>query len=387
MATEDDLPYRALGAHIYAGGHTIGVMDEGFAVHAHLEESNFGVETSRRNLGVEVRVGTENWHPEDFAGEVDWLYSNPPCAAWSAGGYKVRKCSCGADAALALDGEVVEHALDCALVREKPEPDKRWEADARVDCARRCFDLIKVVRPHVFTWESVARAADAAPFQKDRVAFCWALGYDVHALLLDVADAGLASHRRRFFFVASDLEFDAEAPSAGALTPRQVWRGLDPGPVVPLGKNEQTVIDVMPPGRGQLSKSFTELVAKAENGYVAGRKMAGRPSFMHRRLAWDEPSFTVAGGQHLYHPEERRSLTVAEQAALLGYPRDYEFVGRPTAQYAQIGKAVTPPAARWLAQQVRRALERAAPVDPDRRSSTMWDFLKGRGKTEWYQPA
>lgn len=381
---------RALGAHVYAGGHTVGVLQAGFAVTHHLEEGNFGAETSRRNLGVEVRVGVENWHPGDFGpggreGHVDWVYTNPPCAAWSAGGYKVRKCTCiaGEEGAPFPDA----HLLDCALMREgPPPPDARWRTDARVDCCRRCFDLVDPVQPLVFSWECVARAAQAADFQRDRVRFCWERGYDVHALLFDGADAGLASRRRRFFFVASRVALEFEAPSVGARTPRQVWEGLDPGPVVPLGKNEQRVIEAMPPGRGQLSKSFTSLIAKVENGYRPGQKMAGRPSFMHRRLAWDEPSFTVAGGQHLYHPEEPRSLTVAEQAALLGYPRGYEFVGRPTAQYAQIGKAVTPPAAKWLADNVMRGLVRGEPTDPLRRRSTMWDFLKGAGRTEWYQP-
>lgn len=376
--------YRALGAHIYAGGHTVGVRRAGFQAETHLEEWTFGVETSKLNLGVEVRVGVENWHPEDFDGHIDWVYSNPPCAAFSAGGYKIRRCTCADEEAQAAPG--FTHALSCALVREKPEPDARWRSDPRIHCTQLCFSLIDAVHPTVFSWECVARAAQAADFQRDRIRFCWDRGYDVNALLFDVADAGLASHRRRFFFVASKVQLEFLKPAVGAKTPREVWEGLDPGPVVPLGKNEQRVIEVMPPGRGQLSKSFTALLAKAENKYVAGQKMAGRPSFMHRRLAWDEPSFTVAGGQHLYHPEEPRSLTVAEQAALLGYPRGYIFVGRPTAQYAQIGKAVTPPAAFWLAENVRRGLERNEPVDPLRRRSTLWDFLKGAGKTEWYQP-
>jgi DNA (cytosine-5)-methyltransferase 1 len=345
----------AIGAHIYAGGHTLGVRAAGFDAPVHLEEWPFGVETSIKNLGVEVRVGRENWRASEFQGCVDWLYSNPPCAAFSMGGTR-----------------------------------KHWSKDARPEYTLQCFALIDDVEPAVFSWECVARAAKAKDFQRERVAFCHERGYDVHAVLLDVADCGLPSRRRRFFFVASRIELDFERPAHAPSTPRIAWSDCDPGPIVPVDPCTDAVLRTMPPGKGSLADHFmlTHSKQTRKEWYQSGHRSSkegvvkGRPGFMNRRLAWDEPAFTVAGGQHLFHPDEPRGLTVREQQLLLGYPADYEFVGTPKQAYAQIGKAVTPPAARWLGRQVFRGLERGDVVRGRKPLTVLWDFLEKRGDGE-----
>lgn len=350
----------ALGAHIYAGGHTVGVRQAGFDAPVHLEEWTFGVETAKRNLGVEVRVGPENWRPREFQGLVNWLYSNPPCAAFSVAGVK--------NGARKAAGANVD----------------RWRADARMQHTLRCFDLVDEVEPDVFSWECVAQAEKAHEFQADRVRFCHERGYDAHCLLLDVADCGLPSRRRRFFFVASRLEFDARRPCSPRSCPREAWAGLDPGPLLPGSKTNIAVLRTMPPGRGDLAEHWTRVNCgtKRQEHDTGGAIAHGRPGFVNKRLGWDEPAFTVAGGQHLFHPDECRPITPAEQAALLGYPRGYEFVGAPSSQYAQIGKAVTPPAGRWLGEQVMRAVTAPHPVVGRRPMAIKWDFLKTGGDGE-----
>ncbi len=345
----------ALGAHIYAGGHTVGVRAAGFDAPVHLEEWTFGVATAIKNLGVEVRVGQENWRAREFQGCVDWLYSNPPCAAWSMAGKR-------------------EH----------------WAKDARPEHTQRCFALIEEVEPAVFSWECVARAAKAKDFQRDRVAYCHERGYDVHAILLDVADCGLPSRRRRFFFVASRIEFDAVRPDKTPSTPRLAWAGVDPGPEVPTDPGTRLVLEGMPTGKGSLADHFmlTRSQQTRKEWYQSGHRSSkegvvkGRPGFMNRRLGWDEPAFTVAGGQHLFHPDEPRSLTVREQQLLLGYPADYEFVCPPKQAYAQIGKAVTPVAARWLGEQVMRAVRHGDPVRGRKPMTVLWDFLDKKNDGE-----
>ncbi len=70
----------ALGVHIFAGGFTVGVMDAGFKVLAHLEDSAYGVSTAVHNFpGLDVRIGRENWQETEFVNKVDLLYANPPC--------------------------------------------------------------------------------------------------------------------------------------------------------------------------------------------------------------------------------------------------------------------------------------------------------------------
>jgi DNA (cytosine-5)-methyltransferase 1 len=50
-------------------------------------------------------------------------------------------------------------------------------------------------------------------------------------------------------------------------------------------------------------------------------------------------------------------LTVEQAAALQGFPRDWQFAGRKTARYRQVGHASPPPVGRALGSAIRAALE------------------------------
>src|SRR5688572_17460201 len=100
----------ALGAYVFAGGFTLGVKNH-FDVQCVYEATPYGVATARRNQPeIPVHVGFENWELPD-ARSVDFVYGNPPCAAWSPAGSKL-------------------------------QPGTRdWRKDDRVDCTRRHFSL------------------------------------------------------------------------------------------------------------------------------------------------------------------------------------------------------------------------------------------------------
>ena len=57
-------------------------------------------------------------------------------------------------------------------------------------------------------------------------------------------------------------------------------------------------------------------------------------------------------------------LTVRMVARLQGFPDDWQFHGRKTAAYRQVGNAFPPPVAKAVAQQIKIALRvnRAVPV-------------------------
>lgn len=341
----------AAGCHIYAGGHTVGVKQAGFDVRLHLEEGSFGAETARRNLGVEVRLNASaeagdfdlvEWWPRDV-GQVDWLFGNPPCAAWStmsAGTTKVR-------------GEKSDY----------------------VGCTERLFALATAARPTVFSWECVTQVLKAGRSYVDRKAAAMRdLGYEVHEVVFDAADCGLPSRRKRFFFVASKVRLEFERPAEPHVTPREAWArtaaaGFDPGPGC-IGGEEVKLLKTMPKGRGRV------------RDYAISVGSSLRPFASNMRLGFDELAPTIAGGAHYYHPEEPRYLTVREQQVLAGYPPDYEFVCSLSQRYLQIGRGVSPPAARWLGRHVAAGLRAGRRA---RRGEVFrWDFLRkegGRGAT------
>jgi len=345
--------FTALGAHIYAGGFTLGVQAAGFKVLGHLEEWEFGVETVRKNLGLEVRTPVEKWHAEEFKGRVDFLYCNPPCASWSAAGIKVKD--------------------------KETRNVKRYLHDGRTQCTELCFTLIPTVQPTVFVWESVAAAMkNGIDFVMDQAALVQKQGYHVYLVLFNGADCGLPQTRKRFFFVASKVRIDFKAPAVPRTTVRQAWRVLK-GKIGEQPKTRKDLVNLlrkMPKGAsGVIAKYFMKAWKGREDEMPRNPKtghVAGRPGFLHQRIPWDGLSPTVTGGQHLYHPDEPRSLTPLEQQVLCGYPPDYEFTGGATAKYAQMAKAVLPPAGEWLARQVLAGLKKNVRIKP---GVTKHDFI------------
>ena len=76
---------------------------------------------------------------------------------------------------------------------------------------------------------------------------------------------------------------------------------------------------------------------------------------VYGRLYWDRPAITItaharnpASGRFV-HPEQDRGLSVREAATLQGFPSGYLFEGTLDQRFRQIGNAVPPPFAAYLA--------------------------------------
>lgn len=77
-----------------------------------------------------------------------------------------------------------------------------------------------------------------------------------------------------------------------------------------------------------------------------------------KRLAWEEPSRTIAFGHreiHI-HPDGRRRLSIYEAMLLQGFPEGFVLKGNLSEQVEQVSNAVPPPLARCIAAAVKRAM-------------------------------
>jgi DNA (cytosine-5)-methyltransferase 1 len=95
--------------------------------------------------------------------------------------------------------------------------------------------------------------------------------------------------------------------------------------------------------------------AKARNGRAVYEDVYGR-------LFWDKPAITItayarnpASGRYV-HPEQQRGLSVREAALLQSFPADYEFAGSMDERFRQVGNAVPPAFAAFIAAHVLRQL-------------------------------
>jgi DNA (cytosine-5)-methyltransferase 1 len=112
---------------------------------------------------------------------------------------------------------------------------------------------------------------------------------------------------------------------------------------------------------------------------VGGSKKHGGPDLgpTRAREAWkglgvDGLGIGDAAPGPLFPVDQRPKLTVRMVARLQGFPDWWEFSGRKTAAYRQVGNAFPPPVARALGEAIRAALTHAeaGPADAGHHASS-----------------
>lgn len=317
----------ALGCHIYAGGFSLGVRQH-FDVLAHLEEWNFGVETARKNLKIPVHVGKpEMWPVADYAGKVDFLYANPPCAVWSQGAGRMGGL---------------------------------WRTDPRVQHWINVLELLDKIRPKVWACESVRGAyGRGRSLTEPFIIRAARKGYRATHVLVNGLEHGVPQSRPRYFLVLSQVDLPWAATGLKhSMTIADAWRRLPKRVTMPTTKTYFHQILKHSRAGEDLRTTFNrvmdpeKLIVK-ENGCVQGR-----PAFSVKRLRTEGQSHVITGGMSFVHPTKHRFLTVEEQQLLCTYPPGFIFYGAISGQYAQIGKAVMPATAEYLARVVAHGLRR-----------------------------
>lgn len=326
----------AIGSYIFAGGFTVGVENAGFDVLCHMEETNYGVATFSHNRPeIPVYVGVDEWPYDDYEGRVDFVYGNPPCAAWSQAGNATKK-------------------------------GRTWDSSALVDCTRRHFQSLIRLRPRVWAWESVQRAWSLGRSLVDGFAVeARDNGYSTTVLLHDAQYLGTPQSRKRFFLVCHDIELPFPRPSWTTTTIDEALTSVaDPGD--PLESNlgrHRAILRHVRQGEN-LSSAWTRLTP--EDRQIRGERgqMVGRPPFTIKRARSGQPAPVVM--HEILHPTEPRGLSIRELATLCGYPQDYEFIGAKDA--GQVGRGVCPPVGEYLGRAVKSALRFSKRVvDPEYR--------------------
>lgn len=324
---------------MFAGGFTLGVRAAGFRIVCHLEEGRFGADTVRRNMpDVTLYQDPRLWPVERLRDRTDLVFCNPPCSPWSTAGI--------------VRGQTTEQQCD-------------WRAHPACRHTASAFSLLRELRPRVWVTESVrqvyTRGGEMLSSMSDEAL---SLGYDVHDLYVEAKDFGVPQHRKRYFMVCSRVEIDWRMPVQdeeptvyGALADADDVDDM----VGATPKSVEAIIDLI--GQGENARMVWDREAKA------GRApRSARPAFIYDRMAGDRSSYTLLGSPNKLHPDEDRILSTNETRALCGFPRSYRIVGPVNQRYAQLGKGVCPPVARWLAGEVARSLSAGAPVrSPSRR--------------------
>lgn len=311
-----------------AGGQSLGLHKAGFSHSLAIEIDETAADTLRSNLGVKVAVGDvadpSLWTPSAYEG-VDLFAGGVPCPPFSAAGKQL--------------GTSDERDLFAWAVEQ-----------------------VAVIRPRAVMLENVRGLAAPrfAAYRQRILDRLNVLGYVGEWKLLHSADFGVPQLRPRFVLVAmpaSEMNFfhwpeprfgprvtvgDAlhDLMAADGWTYAGAWRGAanDIGPTLVGGSKKHGGADLGP----------TRAKAAWARLAVDGRGIADSAPD-HR-----SPSFSTTPPR----------LTIEMAARIQGWQADdrYEFSGRKTSQYRQIGNAFPPPVAEAIGRSIRAALNHEGTV-------------------------
>jgi DNA (cytosine-5)-methyltransferase 1 len=300
-----------------AGGQALGLEQAGFRHAAVVELDPDACETLRRNRGDEWKIVEDDVANVDgraYEG-VDLVAGGVPCPPFSIAG-------------------------------------KQLGRDDDRDLFPQALRLVAEARPRAVLLENV-RGLGTRRFDEYRahvLGRLGELGYQAWWDLVSASDHGVPQLRPRFVLVAVARRW---APA---------FRWPDPLNLRPATVGE-TLADLMAAGGWPGATAWAAGADGIAPTLVGGSKKHGGPDLgpTRARAAWRELGVDGLGiADHPpgpdHPPELAPKLTFRMVARLQGFPDSWQFAGRKTAAYRQVGNAFPPPVARALGITIAAAL-------------------------------
>jgi len=251
-----------------------------------------------------IRCDVAQYPPAPFAG-VRHLIASPVCPPFGKSGKKLGL----------VDLPHVQQAIDdLAAGRDTRSVHGAACLDPRSILTAEPMRYLAALRPETVCLEQVP---SVLPVWHQYTAVLGRWGYSTAAGILDAADYGLGQHRRRAILVASRTrDVHLPEPSHGP--------GLFTQPHIAMA-------DV-------INWGYTQRPAPTVTGggtATGGAEPFGNGTRRAMRAATGTPAWSG-------HPRGVTRPTIAECAALQGFPADYPWQGRAGQQYLQVGNAVPP---------------------------------------------
>ncbi len=224
------------------------------------------------------------------------------------------------------------------------------------------LDLVEALRPRAVMIENVRGFLGAVfeDYRKHLAKRFDQLGYHAEWRLLNASDFGVPQLRPRVVIVAMRRD----------LAPLFAWPAVLEHNPVTVG---EAIGDLMAAGGWRGVKRWRAGADEIAPTLVGGSKKHGGPDLgpTRARQAW--ASLGVNGKSLAETAPERDfvgmpRLTVPMVARVQGFPDDWQFTGRKTAAYRQVGNAFPPPVAAAVATKIFEALQNASQVKTRKRA-------------------
>lgn len=298
------------------GGQAIGLEQAGFEHQALVDTDRYAVETLERNRPTwnVIHESVQNFCGAPYEG-VDLLAGGVPCPPFSVAG-------------------------------------KQLGRDDERDLFPEALRLVEELGPKAVMLENVKGLLEPrfGDYRVQLTARIEALGYRVFWKLLNAADFGVSQLRPRVVIVGLRPEYAEHF----------AWSQ-------PLVQKLPTVGEVLYQEMGRFGwrhvDAWREHAKAIAPTLVGGSLKHGGPDLGPTRAKRAWAALGVNGHTIAEEPpgetfEGMPRLTVRMAAALQSFPDSWEFSGRKTAAYRQVGNAFPPPVARAVGLSIHRALTR-----------------------------
>lgn len=263
--------------------------------------------------------------------------------------------------------------------------------DERNSLMRSFASIVEYYRPDYVVMENVPEIVTGkfAHYYAGAASKLRKCGYDLSESVVDLSLYGVPQRRRRAVVLgALTGPVHLQAAPLTSSTARTVREAIGQLPPLRAGEVDPRDVNHRAPEHTPRMIALFEQIPRdggdrrsipRDLQLAAHRRLdqSETPGFtdVYGRLRWDAPSVTItaksrspSSGRFL-HPEQHRNITVREAALLQGFPLRYVFCGPPTQQYRQVGEAVPPLFARFVAASI---LDHIRPLKPRETLPTNW---------------
>lgn len=226
--------------------------------------------------------------------------------------------------------------------------------------------FVSEVNPKMFIMENVAAMATHLKGKTIKAivdAFEHAgMGYKVKWEVLNTVNYEIAQERRRIVVVGVRSDLDTEFTYPTHSTVIKTIKDVI-GDLPPLASGEQSNI----PNHIAMShsKQMLEKMSYIKDGgdrYDIPEELRPKSGDVRKYIRYDStrPSVCVTGDMRkIFHYEQNRALTCRELARIQSFPDSFVFEGKSIQIQQQIGNAVPPKLANFLAEQAKETLDNA----------------------------
>lgn len=234
---------------------------------------------------------------------------------------------------------------------------KQLGSDDERDLFPAALRLVEEAKPTAVLLENVRGLAGSrfAEYRKAIVSRLARLGYHVDWQVLNACNFGVPQLRPRFILVA--------------IRNKEARRFTWPRPVATPPTVGEALYELMAARGWHGAGTWAEKANVIAPTLVGGSKRHGGPDLgpTRARTAWREIGVNGSSLAELapgpdFPTDELPRLTVRMAARIQGFPSTWNFVGKKTAAYRQVGNAFPPPVAEAIGTAIRLAITAAQPI-------------------------